>query len=362
MLGALLAGASSGCLLYTDHINHPPTVEITGPRSAVFGETAPFHAKAADPDQAPESLSFEWHRGGQATPCPATLAEATAGSIVGYAPDLEVSASLADSVCVWVIVRDGDQAAAFAAQSLDITHPNPEAALEVIKPSPTGDDHYPLFSTIQISSEHSVDGEMSDAPLARKFTLTHAGQVSTPLPCPDGPDTDVCITGNELGDYVVDLAVEDTRHHRATATRKVIIDPDAPPCITQTMPQAGLPKLVRDPNDLTLEVDAVEDDGDPYPFVAGRPQNLRFEWSWWLEGSTGQHGVRPDHRHPQADFNGDFHPGDQVFIRLTVTDRVNRDADLHGCDPDALTCAIGPRKDCFQWVTWKFDLRLGREM
>jgi hypothetical protein len=265
--------------------------------------------------------------------------------------------------CVWVVVRDSDQAEAFAALPVAITHRDPQAALDVVRPDSADEpDHYPLYSTIQVSSDGSMDTENTEVPLvARTFSVTHAGHVSTPMPCPDRPDTDVCISASEPGDYTIDLIVTDARQHHASATRKLTVNPDAPPCITQTAPQFGLPKFVRDPNDLMLEVDAVTDDGDPYPFVAGA-QNLEFEWSWWPEGSFEQRLVRPDHKHPQAEFNGVFHPGDQINIRVKVTDRVDRKLAFDACAPEAATCAVGSRKDCYQWVTWKFDLRLGREM
>ena len=51
MLGALLASASAGCLLYTDHINHPPTVTIMGPATVMFGDHPTYQVEASDPDQ-----------------------------------------------------------------------------------------------------------------------------------------------------------------------------------------------------------------------------------------------------------------------------------------------------------------------
>jgi hypothetical protein len=357
-------GAPAGCLLYTDHINHAPTVAINGPSPVMFGDHPSYRGDGSDPDQSADSLSYEWRqRGGGQMACPKDLAEAQLGLAIGGERTFVEDADPTDDFCLWVVVRDDDGAAGYSIMAVSITHRDPEASVDIIKPSPTDDDHYPLYSTIQLSSQRSMDTETSDTALTRVFTVTHGGQTAAGMACPDGPEADICLTASEPGDYTIDLTVTDVRNHKAKARKKLTIDPDAPPCIRQTLPQFGLPKYVRDPNDLILAVEAVSDDGDPFPFVpppGHSTQNLRFEWSWWLEGSP-EAMVRPDYRHPEADFNGVFHVGDQVFIRLRVKDSVNRDRDFAACPP-AMNCAFGKDDSCYQQVVWKFDLRLGREM
>jgi hypothetical protein len=357
LLGALLAGAGSGCLLYTNHINHAPTVTVSGDTNVVFGTHPTFHAKAMDPDQSADTLTYEWHRQIGACPKPSPTADVGTGLMGGM--DWVQDADLMADYCIWVVVSDAEGAATPSlGLTVTVTHRDPDAILEVVKPTATADDHYPLFTSFQLSSARSADSETMGGTLTRVFTLTRDGQPSTPARCPDAGETDVCFVIDQPGELIVDLMVTDSRGHHSMAEKKLTVDPDSPPCITQTMPQFGLPKYVRDPSDLTLEVTAVADDGDPFP---ASPQNLTFEWTWWLDGSTGEHNRKPDMR-PRADFNNYFHPGDQINIRLRVTDRVNRDREFAACKPDDVTCAIGKDLTCFQWVTWKFDLRLGRDM
>jgi hypothetical protein len=148
----------------------------------------------------------------------------------------------------------------------------------------------------------------------------------------------------------------------------VVIDPDAAPCITRTDPEFGLAMIVRDASDTnTFEIKAVSDDGDPYPSLDTRPSIVTFKATWWLEGEdpNAPSGRRPDDQvGPRVDFGPTrFRNGDQAYVRIQVNDRVNRDFGPCARDKAALNCALDPRRPtCFQWVTWKIDFRLGRDM
>jgi hypothetical protein len=264
-----------------------------------------------------------------------------------------------DAYCVWVVVRDSDQAAAFAFARVSVDHTNPEAILEVVKPKATSDDHYPLFSTLQLSGGKSFDSETPGAKLTYEFTATRNGAAFKPERCPEAPDTDICVPVQDPGVLKFELTVTDVRGRKKPASKTVTIEPDAPPCIRRTMPPFGLFNIVRSPDDMTLHVDVVEDDGDPYP--AAGPQNLKFDWTYWREGSTTPAGALAN-SFPDGDFNNTFHVGDEVNIRLRVRDRV-ADRNFDACGSDASKCALDPKKpDCFQWVTWKFQIGLVRDM
>jgi hypothetical protein len=186
----------------------------------------------------------------------------------------------------------------------------------------------------------------------------------TPVPCPEAPDTDICFTADQPGDYLATLTVKDPRNREATKARKVVIEPDAPPCIRRTEPEIGLARIVRDPeDDNRFQVFSVEDDGDPFPAREGRPSTYSFTATWWMEGEDPNNpsGRRPADQAQNALVRfepGHFRNGDTAYVRIQVTDRVNRDFSSCAAD-NKRDCALGKDRTCFQWVTWKVDFLLG---
>ena len=368
-LGLLLFFGSSSCLLYTDHINHPPTVKLTGAASTFFAaKPRPrYHAEAHDQDQSADSLTYEWRR--QMGLCPMSLNEALVGVPVASKPDFEIDLDFTARFCVWVVVRDSDGATAYDKVATEITHRDTTAVIEVVKPLATPDDHYPLFSEIQLSAAKSEDPENPGAKLGFRWTLTRGNETLTSAGvCPPNPATDICFTADKEGMYMATLVVTDGKGTETTKTKMLVVEPDAAPCITVTDPEFGLESIARAASELqTFEVKAVSDDGDPFPLADSRPSSATFKGTWWLDGEDSNlpSGRRPDGvPDPQrVQFSANyFRDGDRVFVRLQVNDRVNRD--FSACARDrVMNCALDPKRPrCFQWVTWKVDFRLGRDM
>jgi hypothetical protein len=365
VLGALLASASSSCLLYTDHINHSPEVKVTGDVKVPWGFERParYHAEGNDADQTAQTLVYEWRR--DVGECPTKLADAQMGPVLGNEADFEIDVDLPDEYCVWVVVHDADKAAAFASLSTAVTHKDLEAVIDVVKPKGLAGDHFPLYSTVQLSGARSMDPEQTGE-LTVSWVGHHNGGVFGPIPCPQGPTGDVCLTPEEPGEYQIELSVKNVRGLEAKATKTLFIEADAPPCIRLTQPTFGLPRSVVEASEiLSFKVRSVEDDGDPYPPPLGRPSTARFTATWWFEGedSNNPSGRRPADQAliPELTFGRDyFHAGDQVYVRIQVEDRVNRD--FTACAKDKVeNCALGKDPTCYQWVTWKLDVLLGRD-
>lgn len=151
------------------------------------------------------------------------------------------------------------------------------------------------------------------------------------------------------GSYSVGLAVSDGTLS-ATVYQPIEVDPDQPPCIDRTLPDASIEELLFDLDEVRrLSVVRVADDLDPYP-PAG---NIQFTWS--IEEHPGE-GLREiaGHHEPYLDMDpSEYVPGQQVRVRVTIQDREERD--LSGCNINLPECNLTP--GCPQWVTWNIEYR-----
>jgi hypothetical protein len=367
-LGFLILGGS-GCLLYTDAINHPPQVELTGDSETTWN-TNPrprYHAEAKDPDQSADSLTYEWRR--QLGACPAA-ADVMVGAPVGpSAADFQNDVDFSDPFCVWVVVRDKLGATAYASTMTTVKHQETTAVIEVVAPEPSGTtaDLFPLLSTVHLSGAKSSDPENSKEKLTFHWSVVRGIESVDTDACPQLPDSEICFVGDKQGPYVANLMVEDSRNGKAMATKSVTIDQDRAPCIVRTDPMFGLAKIVRNDTDLiSFEVNAVSDDVDPFPPVQGRPSMFSFKVTWWKMGDDPANppGRRTDDmgQTSRTEFRRMyFNAGDQAFVRIQVNDRVGRD--FGACPADKSECALDKdRPTCFQWVTWKIDVRPGQDV
>jgi hypothetical protein len=365
--------SGSSCLLYTDPINHPPEVALTGDTETTFhsDQRPKYHARAHDPDQSADSLTYQWHR--QLGDCP-SAANVMVGAPVASGPDFENDLDFTAKFCVWVVVRDERGATAWAEITTSVTHLKTTAVIEVVKPFATAAagataDRFPLMSAVQLSGTMSSDLE-SHGPLDFEWTLTRGGQAVTHEDCPDGAiASELCFTGDQPGTYRAILKVRDTRGGEATATKDVVIEPDAPPCIRRSDPMYGLARIVRDATEKNVfELKMVTDDVDPFPAPPDRASKLSFDITWWREGDanppSGRRATGPGDQMPVAEFIPDyFKNGDQVFVRIKAIDRIDRD--FSACERDKVDdCALEPQAhpDCYQWVTWRIDFRPLRAM
>jgi hypothetical protein len=133
---------------------------------------------------------------------------------------------------------------------------------------------------------------------------------------------------------------------------QVSVMPDAPPCIQQTEPPFGLPRVVAFASERTnIQVVEVGDDGDPFPSRPGQLSQPPFVWRFGYAG-TGVPNRLVSTTMPSISFAPDtFRPGDEVEVRLDVLDRV-MDRDFRACE-GKLDCELEAGSGCRQRVSWK---------
>ncbi len=152
------------------------------------------------------------------------------------------------------------------------------------------------------------------------------------------------------GTYVVYLTVSDG-NRESTATSHINVAKDGAPCIRETSPADAsiIPLLVFDfMESHRFEVLRVEDDLDPYPPAGG------ISFNWEISENKGQSFLPVSGYHePYLDiYPGEFSPGQEVWIRVKVSDRKTRELE---CGVEEIRCSLVA--GCPQWVTWKIEFR-----
>lgn len=344
-----------GCLLYTDPINLPPEeLTIEGPSALSRGVEADFTARAADPDGPEARLRFEWRR------APGKCSAGSGAAEVVGTGAVRKEVGVLNGFCLWAVAIDEHDARS-APQSHEVKGDNgaPVAVLEVAAPGAAAE--YPRYTQFRVSAEKSTDPE-KDA-LQYTWTLTPPRGMPAPqVPCTTERDDAICFAASEEGDYTVGVTARDVHGETDAETLTLKVMPDAPPCIELTTPDViKAPEIFYNPKDkLTLSVVGVSDDGDPHPHPGPIPANVGFRWKHRLKSGAGDAAFtrRFAYTLPYLEIGPDtYQVGDVVEVRVEYRDRKD-DRPFSSCDDDKPTCALGPNKQCFQWVTWTINYRL----
>jgi hypothetical protein len=353
VIAALLAGAPTGCLLYTDEINVAPEVAIAGPREIKKRKKAHFTAVPRDPDEAPGALDLRWYERDGA--CPASLSEALMISATPTAgPEHDtVERERSGTFCVWVIATDRQRAQGLGTAQIIVTNTRPMPAIAIVEPVGAAPPAtVPLYSQVQLSA--GKEKEDDDDPLTYHWSVTLPdGHSEEPGPCTPPIQGAVCGRLDTPGPYRYELqAFDNEGAGERPATLTITALPDAPPCIGTTEPPVELPRLVASPLQATkLQVIAAQDDGDPFPAFQGLATTSSFVWHI-RRGHTGpfERSTRglPELRFPANTFS----PGDVVEVRVEYRDRAGA-RDLTTCDVEKASCELTP--GCRQWVTWTVE-------
>jgi hypothetical protein len=350
LCGALAALASGGCLLYTDRINHPPSVDLGGPEAVDRGAAAVFTVRVSDQDQDADSLVIEWRNRQGACPLPGAGLEVP---VVHHGTGSEGRRYILDGVtratCVFVVVRDAEGATTWQGRMVDLTSHDPSVTVKVVKGRVVDVDTFELYSTAELTAEVKADG---DAPTSTWILTTPDGKSRPPDPCPEASD-DVCVSLDQPGTYQLAVVVRDGERE-GRAEKKLTVPADRPPCVETTMPDFHLdmfPHPASDP--LRFELDVASDDGDPYPEAAERALVI---WEWRFEGDPGfsrQANSYPVLSFPPSELAA--HVERQLSVRLTYQDRVSRPLDHCA---EARCELVPPVADhhCYQRVGWTVNL------
>jgi hypothetical protein len=349
LLLAALAG-STGCLLFTDDINHLPTVELSGPDMVSRGDSARFDALAADEDQGEDSLTLEWRS--RPAPCPPSgtgmeVEPAMAGPVP--ANRTYVLQNVTDPTCVWVVARDERGAQASKAKVVAPNH-LPQAVIDVVKGKMAG-DAFELYGVVQLTGTHSTDEDRDVVTVAGWSMTTPDGKTRTPDVCPSAKD-DVCVSLDRPGPTTFELTVRDSRGGQGQGKRTLMVAEDRPPCIETTMPDFRIGTFPHQSNaPLRFELNVASDDGDPYPAAA---ELAKLTWEWRFEGDPDWSRQTMAFQYSVLDFPPKdlaLHAGRPLTVRFTYQDRVMRD--LSRCAEGS--CELVPPAagaHCYQRVSW----------
>jgi hypothetical protein len=367
------AAAAAGCF-YVTPINDRPSAELRKvlPTSTPFrGDTVQIEVDAIDPNG--DAMNLSWRAFACAPGATACAAEPYITGIVDPSSDPSVSPKFSVIVlateqtrAVKIVVHVEDTYGAPALQDPELTvdvanHP-PAITFQVGTPGPPG---APTRITARATDEDDtldrltfVDWAITAQPFPSDGALTFVDDNS------DNPDR---VSADEIydllpdaeGTWEVSVTVEDPLGIQTVETQPVLIGTDQPPCIADVFPAAP-PAGNTMPLDMLrrFEVVNVEDDLDLYP--APDPDDpfygaATFTWSLASPGSGGYQVIAGAIDHAYELDPAAYDPGDAVFLRVEIADRIARTLP---CPPGDLTCAIDPAADppCVQRLTWALEV------
>lgn len=339
---------------YSGPINSPPTQpEIIVPSSISRGQPSTFSANASDPDN--DRLSLQWSSG----PGPCDPANPPAGNTADAASYMiTLVTDSAGAACVCVVARDPYNATASYCRTVMVINHAPIAQITVQQPAAEVTGDYPLYSTFRLSGAASSDPDGD--PLTYTWTLPDmpsnymGNKLTDCLPATSPAHLVECLgPTNEPGNYKVDLVVNDGTQDSQAYEVTLIVDPDQPPCITQTSPADPSAPLVWDPTlPKTFEVDNVTDDGSPYPSADPPNGALTFSWSLRQSGDTAWEPIDGYDMLASVTIpGGRFEIGETVEVRVEVNDGTQQAAtNLMNCGDTDICPPV-----CSQRVTWTVD-------
>jgi hypothetical protein len=118
LLGLVICG-TSGCLLFTDTINVPPRISISGPAEVRRGRHTMFMVSVENDGQGDTSL--DWRTGRD---CPATMAQAEMVASQGQGATAMLRIMGTDpAACVWVVAKDARGARALRTHTVTVADP-----------------------------------------------------------------------------------------------------------------------------------------------------------------------------------------------------------------------------------------------
>ncbi len=393
-LSIVLAFGLSGCLLYTDPINDPPSVRVTvlfPAKEAHRNEAATAVADVHDAQDGDSRLNVTWTRfaaTGEDDDCAWVNASAWQDNPKIEAGDkdkphaLTFTTTSLDPLCLCARVLDTRGAAGYGCAAVRPVNREPTAVLQDLAGVPAGEAR-PLYSLVHLSADKSLDPD--DDPMQfdwqLQFTGTDpAGEQVQLVRCDGVAEAEAerhrCFQAQVPGTYRVTLKVGDSLGDWSEPTiLDVPVKQDTPPCLQLTDPDLRARRIMLSrANDLggsyesrAFVVRNVADDGEPYPQPNDARPAARF---WWfvkdLTAATPKWQQRvessPSLTISQADFPRAL-PGDTVQLRVEVRDTgVQQAYENHAydklnhdgwpCSLDDEICCEDDDCNCVRWTTW----------
>jgi hypothetical protein len=335
----LLVGATPGCLLYTDRINHSPEVSVSWPAHVYARMSVLVPATATDPDG--EAVSLSWSRVDR--PCPQASASdwSNAGSAPGRSYQLEVPDRR--PFCVKVVARD--EAGAEAVVLLDGA-PEDRAPDVRIGTAALAGSLYSLWSEVTLSASGSVDQD-GDALAFSWDVRDAAGTAVATRKCGPGaqPDVATCFTADHSGTFrALVTGSEGEGGLSGQAELSFTVAEDQPPCLVTTVPSLDTAELVMAVTDSPrrFEVRQVRDDGDPWP----PGPHGQSEFRWYIGREHGEWTRQLGFEGPSFEVSAarfpDARPGNVYRVRVEARDAAHDNPaglrDLDDCDDTRRIC------------------------
>jgi hypothetical protein len=368
-LPVLLVGA--GCI-YLEEPNYAPTITIHATRDGPYFRDEAITVVAEVGDRNPEDrdkLEVRWTlAGADGAPLPVGAAADCGGDTSGcFVPRL-----LGTTYRMTATVTDARGAKSAVAADFAVDNRPPTAALEVRGLTWPENGHYRLLSPIVFSPLPSGDPDADDLCDLRYDVVFAARPVLGAAklePCPDadvrqgcGPVLTKCLRPDVDGSYRIKLTVTDSAGATATAETSIEVDPDHRPCLRQLDP-APVTRLFVSRSDppVTLGVNVVEDDLDPFPPAStNEPEYPRFVWSLKTPADAEPVAILGYGRNYYRLDQTAFSAGDEITVRVDALDRtdVASPGERPVCDPDEPVCppTMDPLAECVQRVTWTLEV------
>lgn len=393
----LLAFGLSGCLLYTDPINDPPSVRVTvrlPDKDAHRNQAAMAVADLHDAQDGAAKLKLSWAPfDARGTDDACTWVDASTWNGVqsqsGNADHtFTVTPTSLKPLCLCARVLDSRGAAGYGCAPLRPVNRKPVADLREVTGLAAGQTR-PLYSLVHLTAEKSMDPD--DEPLQFSWSLQYTG--SDPAGSNVKLDTCASVASSEAdrhrcfapqvpGPYRVMVKVTDSQGEASDpVSLDVLVGTDMPPCLQRTDPDLRARRIMLSrANDLggkyesrTFVVSSVSDDGEPYPQATGSTRPAA-QFVWYIKDLTAtapkwQQRIEtsPSLTVSQADFPRAL-PGDTVQLRVEVRDTLVQQAYAthayeklnHGGWPCALEdemCCEGGDCSCVRWTTWTIQFQ-----
>lgn len=356
----------SGCF-YTDPINERPSADIERETldNPMRGSTIRLRANIFEPDGNDTVATFS------AVACDEL--ECDEGEIEAIRSDFTITFDVplntqrgtpTSQVAVTLDVTDDLGANAVPRQQLDIPVGNEAPTLEVQKQGRTFMGRYPVDVPMTIvARKDDFDDGAAAVTIDEPVLYAPAGATieDATLMLVDETDTELTweLTASMPGQWEVELTARDPftpDPGEVTVTVTIPVAEDQSPCLTvgePGFPPEGATIVLEDAR--RFAVLAVDDDLDLWPAPDAQDPHLgviTFRWylatpdtGGVLTALTGVDGSGVD-LDPAS-----YTPGDELTLRVEVSDRVNRPL----CDPALDTCAATP--GCFQRQTWHVEVR-----
>jgi hypothetical protein len=365
---ALLVAVTAPACFYVDPVNERPsgTIERVDLNPPMRGGSTDVSAKWSDPDG--DNVTFAW----TAQACAADGVTCDNAFLTGTQDEFPISP-------IPTTLADGKTPVAKLSISVEITdvhgaeaRPVPALLLDVTDAAPSVDfqwaghqwnNNYPVNLPITVIAQKSDPDDSLDnvtlswdppySPNPTPHTLAWTDIPPDPMHPHPGIETKK-FTPDSDGPWTVHIKATDLSNQSSDRSHDIPIAADQPPCLGQTDPILTTDTIVVD-QARRFSVYTVDDDIDPYP---GPPPSegmgtSTFAWSLASPASGGalvplttdESGVLID--------PADYAPGDQLDLRVVVSDRVQRTL---GCDPSTPQCSIGGTT-CLQRQTWHVEIR-----